>query len=78
MKDRQQALVVVSVQPDSPADRAGLLVGDVLLDFDGEPVTHVMELFELLDERRVGRAVVARLLRGGSETRLDVTVGTRG
>jgi serine protease DegQ len=73
----RQALVIVSVQEGSPADRAGLFVGDVLLAFDGKETTHVMELFELLDDQRVGKTLTARILRGGEQRDLSVTVGTR-
>src|SRR5437773_5227170 len=37
-EQREEALLVVAVTPDSPADTAGLMVGDVMLDFDGHPV----------------------------------------
>jgi S1-C subfamily serine protease len=54
-----------------------VIVGDVLLDFDGQPVHSPEQLLDLLLGDRVGRAVVVRVLRGGTATELSITVGER-
>lgn len=74
---RQQALLVVGVTAGSPADAAGILVGDVMLEFDGSPVESPEDLLELLLGDRVGRRVPLRVLRGGDIRELTVTVGER-
>jgi serine protease DegQ len=74
---RQQALLVVGVTPGSPSAAAGMLVGDVLLDFDGHAIESPEELLDLLLGDRVGRAVTIKVLRGGTATDLTVTVGER-
>lgn len=74
---RAAALLVVSVQPGSPADRAGVLLGDLLVSLAGKPVGQVPELLEALEETRAGTATVARLLRGGEPRDVGVTMGTR-
>jgi S1-C subfamily serine protease len=74
---REQALLVVAVTPGSPADAAGLLVGDVMLDFDGRPVEAPDELLDLLAGDRVGTSVPVRVLRGGAIQELTVRVGER-
>ena len=74
---RDEALLVVGVTPGSPAASAGMLVGDVLLDFDGQPVESPEDLLDLLVGDRVGRQVTLRALRGGASTELKVTVGER-
>jgi len=74
---RDEALLVVGVTPGSPAASAGILVGDVLLDFDGQPVESPEDLLDLLVGDRVGRQVTLRALRGGAVTDLKVTVGER-
>jgi S1-C subfamily serine protease len=74
---REQALLVVAVTSASPAAAAGVLVGDVLLEFDGHAVESPEELLDLLLGDRVGRAVPLKVLRGGSVTELIVTVGER-
>jgi S1-C subfamily serine protease len=74
---REQALLVVGVTPGSPADAAGILVGDVMLELDGHPVESPEDLLELLTGDRIGRSVPLRVLRGGEGRELTVTVGER-
>jgi S1-C subfamily serine protease len=75
--DRSEALLVVGVTDGSPAAAAGVLVGDLLLDFDGHPAHSPEDLLDLLIGDRVGRSVPLRLLRGGQIVEIAVTVGTR-
>jgi S1-C subfamily serine protease len=74
---REQALLVVGVTASSPASAAGVLVGDILLEFDGHAVEAPEELLDLLLGDRVGKAVPLKVLRGGAPTQLTVTVGER-
>ncbi len=70
---RERALLVLAITPGSPAEAAGLIVGDVLVDFDGQPTGSPDDLLDLLTGNRVGRTVVARTLRGGALR--DVQIG---
>jgi S1-C subfamily serine protease len=74
---QEQALLVVGVTPESPADAAGVLVGDILLQFDGHAIQSAEDLLDLLVSDRIGRAVPATLLRGASTVDITLTVGTR-
>jgi S1-C subfamily serine protease len=74
---RDQALLVVGVTDGSPAARAGILVGDVLWQFDGHPIESPEDLLDLLLGDRVGRTVAASILRGGSPVDVMITVGER-
>jgi S1-C subfamily serine protease len=74
---RTDALLVVGVADESPAAAAGVLVGDLLLDFDGQPIESPEDLLDLLAADHVGRAVAIRALRGGTPVTLTVTVGER-
>jgi len=71
------ALLVVGVAPESPAARAGILVGDVILTFDGQRIESPEELLDVLTGDRVGRDVSLGILRGGAPRELSVTVGER-
>ena len=71
------ALLVSSVQPGSPADRGGLVLGDVLLAFEGTPLRHPGDLLPLLDEERIGHEATLKVLRGGEVREVRVTVGAR-
>jgi S1-C subfamily serine protease len=70
-------LVVVNVEPDGPADRAGVLLGDILVALDGASVTDPRDVLAALVPEKVGQPVRARILRGGQPTDLSITVGQR-
>jgi S1-C subfamily serine protease len=72
-----RALLVVDVKPGTPADEAGLFVGDLLLSVDGQALSSPDELFDLLVGERVGKRVAAKLLRGGVVTEVAVTPAER-
>jgi S1-C subfamily serine protease len=74
---REAALLVVSVTPGSPAAEAGVLVGDIIEAFDGQPVESPEDLLDLLLGDRVGRQLTLRVVRGGTAAELPVTVGER-
>ena len=74
---RDQALLVVGVTGNSPAAAAGVLVGDVLTEFDGHPIESPEDLLDLLMGDRVGRKVTLTVLRGGTAVALTVAVGER-
>lgn len=76
-EDRTRALLVVGVTAGSPADRAGVIVGDVLLAFDGKVTESPEDLLDLLAGNRVGQSVVAHVLRGGAARDVQVTVAER-
>jgi S1-C subfamily serine protease len=76
-ENREEALLVVGVTPGSPAAAAGVLVGDLLLDFDGHAIASPEDLLDLLAGDRVGRGVPLRTLRGTSSLTATVTVGKR-
>jgi S1-C subfamily serine protease len=77
IQGRAQALLVVGVTAGSPAAAAGVLVGDLLLEFDGHPLSSPEDLLDLLVGDRVGRRVTLRALRGQSPVEVAVTVGER-
>jgi S1-C subfamily serine protease len=69
------ALIVVMVEPSGPAARAGVLLGDVLVALDGEPVGDLEDVQARLGSDRVGAEIPAVVLRGGVRTELRITVG---
>ncbi|ABS25122.1 S1C family serine protease [Anaeromyxobacter sp. Fw109-5] len=72
------ALLVTRVEPESPAARAGILLGDALLSFGGDTLQDPSELLALLAEDRIGDAVPMKVLRAGEVRDVTVTVGARG
>ncbi len=84
LSDRQRdahgksaGLLVVGVSNDSPADTGGILVGDLIIEFDGHPVESPLDLLDLLQGDRIGRPAPIKVLRGGAVADLAVTVGRR-
>lgn len=70
-------LLIVSVEPGSPADQAGLVLGDAILAFEGTPLRHPGELLPLLEEERIGKEAILSILRAGEVREVRVTVGAR-
>jgi S1-C subfamily serine protease len=73
----ESGLLIVGVENGSPADRGGLILGDVLVAFNGQPVRDTDDLLAALGPERVGQETAARVVRGGEPRDLSVTVGER-
>jgi len=74
---QRSGLLLMSVEPGSPADRAGLYVGDILIGFDGQKVQELEDLMALLGAERIGKAVPVRITRGGQVRELSAEVAER-
>ena len=72
-----RGLVITRVAEGSPAARAGLKVGDVILRFEGEQVTTYRKLQRLISEAAPEQTVRLGLSRNGSEQEVSVTLGHR-
>jgi S1-C subfamily serine protease len=70
------AVLVLQVREGSPAERAGLLVGDLLVGIDDAPLTSPDRLLEAL-AGRAGETAVLRVLRGGTLTDVRVEIGEK-
>ena len=68
---------VQQVMPGSAAEKAGLLAGDVLVAFDGEPVTDLRGYSTLLKTKSPGDQVKVTVLRDGEEQTVTATLGER-
>jgi serine protease Do len=70
-------LLISHVAPNGPAEAAGLLIGDVIVGFDGDAVQEPAELVTRLRGNRVGAAVPITVIRGTSAVDVTVTVSER-
>jgi S1-C subfamily serine protease len=74
---QETGLILVSVDAGSPAEQAGLLIGDVLVSIDDDAITHIDSLISALRGNRIGQSVPAKVLRGGVLTDLTLTIGEK-
>jgi S1-C subfamily serine protease len=72
-----RGVLLVSLDPDGPSARAGMLVGDIVTAWDGRPIDRVREIMRLLGPESVGRTVDLSLIRGGVPVALKVVIGER-
>ena len=72
-----RALMVVSVEPAGPAERSGLLLGDILVSINDQSLTDTDEVLTHLDGDSAGKDLSLALLRGGQRTEVILTVGER-
>jgi S1-C subfamily serine protease len=76
-RPQQHGVILLSVEPDSPAGVAGLQVGDILLSIGDQLITDVEELQGALRGDVIGKAVKVLVLRGGTPLYTDVTITER-
>ena len=72
-----RGVLVVSIDPDGPAARAGLLVGDIVMTWNAKPIDRVRDVMHLLGVDSVDATVDLQLIRGGAPTTLKVALGER-
>ncbi|MFN7998151.1 MAG: S1C family serine protease [Bryobacteraceae bacterium] len=77
LPDGNAGLIVLSAEPDGPAGKAGILIGDILLALAGKPARDTDDIQAVLDSNSVGRPVLARVVRGGNIIEVSITVGER-
>jgi S1-C subfamily serine protease len=65
-------VIVASVEPGSPAERAGLNAGDVILALDGVVITGADDLIRVLAGDKIGRTIELEVLHNGSRRVLSL------
>jgi S1-C subfamily serine protease len=74
---QESAVMIATVEAGSPADRAGLVAGDIILALDGTAVTGADDLIRILAGEKIGRSVEVETLRGGEFRRVSLVPGER-
>ena len=75
--DGEIALLVISVENDSPADKAKILTGDILVSIDDTKIQDHQTLMAVLTGKQNGDAVTVELIRGGERKTVSVTLSAR-
>lgn len=68
-------LQIQSVESGSPADKAGMVVGDIVVQFEGKPTDSIDDLHKGLNEQTIGRSVTLWVLRNGNLQRISAVPG---
>ncbi len=76
-REQNHGLLVLWLEEGGPAAKSGLLVGDILVAINGQPVDDPDDLFSALNSDTVGKSVAVEVLRGGRPETVNVTVGER-
>jgi S1-C subfamily serine protease len=70
-------LMVLHVEPGGPADKAGIVLGDVIVELQGKPALDTDHIQELLASAKVNDKIKTTLIRGGAPLELSITLGVR-
>ncbi|HEY6250237.1 MAG TPA: trypsin-like peptidase domain-containing protein [Candidatus Angelobacter sp.] len=72
-----EGLLVAHVEPGSPADKGGMLLGDLLIEIEGKPTADTDAVQEVLRAFKVGRTIAIKLVRGGALSTASLTLAAR-
>ena len=70
-----EGALVAKVEPDSPADKAGIITGDVIVGYGDSSIRSAADLPPLVGDTLIGDEVAVKLIRNGEKKSIGVTVG---
>ncbi len=73
--DEARGALVADVMDDTPAQEAGVEVGDVIVEFDGHPIQESNDLPTIVARTPVGKTTSLQIIRGDNQQSLTVTIG---
>jgi S1-C subfamily serine protease len=76
-REVRTAAIVLEVEPDSPAHRAGLVIGDIIVSLSGQPVARLEDIHSQLQGAAIGKQLSLGFVRGGALQETSVAVGER-
>jgi len=72
-----EGVKIGAVMPDSPAEKSGLLQGDVIVKFDDKPVKNLKDYSDLLKEHQPGDIITIEYVRDGENKTVQLELGER-
>jgi S1-C subfamily serine protease len=75
--DANTGLLVMHVEPGGPADKAGAILGDILIDIGGRSFENLEDVHEELRRKGAGQEVQAKIIRGGQNIQITIRIGER-
>jgi serine protease DegQ len=70
-------VIVLEVEPGSPAHKAGMVIGDILVSLAGQSIARFVDVQSHLQPENIGKALAAKIVRGGAAQELSITVAER-
>jgi len=71
------AVIILEVESDGPAHKAGIVIGDILVSLAGQPVSRPEHVQLHLQAENIGKSISAKIVRGGAAHELNISVGDR-
>jgi S1-C subfamily serine protease len=75
--NEKTAVIVLEVEEDGPAYRAGIVIGDILISLAGQSISRPESVHTQLKGENIGRPLIAKIVRGGAVQNVTITVGDR-
>jgi S1-C subfamily serine protease len=75
--NEKTAAIILEVEADGPAHKAGIVIGDILVSLAGQPVSRPENVQSHLQAENIGKSLSARVVRGGAVRDVSITVGER-
>lgn len=76
-RDEKTAAIVLEVEPDSPAHKAGIVIGDIVVSLAGHPVARLEDIHSQLHGAAIGNPLALKFVRGGVAQEATVVVAER-
>ena len=77
LPDHHKGLIVLSLEPEGPAAKAGVLIGDVIVSLGGTAVDDTDDIQTVLEKHAVGQTILAGVVRGGVAVNVRIVIGER-
>ncbi len=76
-RSEKTAAMVVEVEPEGPAGKAGMMIGDMLIAFGGHAISRVEDVHAQLTAEVIGKSITVKFVRGGVPQETSIVVGER-
>jgi S1-C subfamily serine protease len=76
-RKEKTAAIVVEVEPEGPAHKAGIMIGDLLISFGAQPISRVEDVHAQLTDNVIGKSIIVKFVRGGAAQETSIVVGER-
>jgi S1-C subfamily serine protease len=76
-RNEKTAAMVVEVEPEGPAHKAGIMIGDLLIAFGPHAITRVEDVHAQLTADAIGKSINTKYVRGGAAQETSIVVGER-